>query len=122
MSRLVVVLVLVAAIGCASPTNEPAPPPTPNPSLSVGSTLQDVRQALLLWKDFVESHPTCSDIVTQRCITQEERFTVATALRAYAATRSGPRLSTDTEQDSPEAIRASRDLVVAIANVMERAR
>ena len=121
MKRLIWLL-LAGVTACASPTNEPSPPPTPKANLSVGSTLQDVRQALLLWKDFVESHPTCSGVVTKGCVTEEERFTVATALRAYAATRSGPRLSSDTEQDSADAIRASRDLVVAIANAMERAR
>jgi hypothetical protein len=129
MRRLTVGVSLVLAVGCGTRTEPQAAMPTPIPTvvadLTIGGAVRDVTEAQRLWFDFTTSgkHPHCTDVVTKGCITEAERDRVMVAFRAYVASRPKKKLSSTDTRPAPIAmVVASRNLVVAIADAIERQR
>lgn len=130
-------IVLVAgevalSIRCAespkgTPTKPVAAAPVPKPTiiadLTIGGAVRDVGNALHRWDNFVYTYPRCTALQTVKCIDDKERERVAAALRSYILARPKDRLSTDDKTPATASlIVASRNLVVAIADAVEKKR
>lgn len=101
----------------------PAPKPTLIADLTIGGAVRDVGDALHRWDNFAYTYPRCTQLQTTKCIDDKERERIAAALRAYILARPNDRLSTDDKTPATASlIVASRNLVVAIADVIERQR
>ena len=123
-------IVLVAgevalSIRCAeSPKGTPpASKAAPVADLTIGGAVRDVGNALHRWDNFAYTYPRCTALQTVKCIDDKERERVAAALRSYILARPKDRLSTDDKTPATASlIVASRNLVVAIADAVEKKR
>ncbi len=123
---LLIVTCALFMLSCA-PTAEVKPVvAAPLPPESIGATVRDVAEAMRRWDAFRldPGHlPNCNDFVTTKCVTVAERDGVMDAFRKYIAARPAKKLSSTDPTPAPDAmIVASRDLVVAIADCIERKR
>jgi hypothetical protein len=125
--RLAFGLALVLAVACGTRTQQEAAFPTPVPTtvadLTVGGAVRDVGAALRKWDEFIYRVHVCTEFITTNCRTEAESDRVAVALRAYIAARpKGKVVSNDPSPASINLIIASRNLVVTIADIIERKR
>jgi len=132
LSWLAILFLLVIIASClvltrCAPTAEVKPTvAAPLPPESIGATVRDVAEAMRRWDAFrldPGRPPNCNDFVTTKCVTVAERDGVMDAFRRYIAARPAKQLkSTDPTPAPAEMVIASRDLVVAIADCIERKR
>lgn len=122
---LAVSFLLITSCGPSAPEVKPTVA-APLPPESIGATVRDVAEAMRRWDAFRldPGHPpNCNDFVTTKCVTVAERDGVMDAFRRYIAARPAKKLSSADPTQAPDAmIVASRDLVVAIADCIERKR
>src|SRR6476619_6807792 len=118
MKRLLLLLLLTLAACTQAPPKQPPPPEQPE-VITVGQVVTLFKTTLEKWNDYVTTHPACGDHVSRSCVSKGERAEVAAALKAYMATSTGPRSSTDEAPASRELMQAAVDYIQAVEKAVK---